>query len=187
MANYCEYDMHVCGAEGDVNEFVSILQRKHNKRRLPDARIYSAEVYSSYNDADGNYVACIFGDCAWSVFTSMLYGKYDMDKGLGLIITTLVDESRILNLKIEVWSQEVGIGFQEHYLLNYGDVIDESEKEVDVYYFDQSEYDESLSLDEKFDAYKRENDIPENLHLYDFDDNGECIKGGFYNYGTFAF
>lgn len=122
MANNCFYDMHVRGSIDNVDQFLDILQYKHHKYQF--SRVFGADVYDFevQSNEEGSFAtAMVYGDCAWSVAVCMT----DCDWSYQLSIpkyemTTLQNMSRQLNLDIEVWSEEPGMGFQEHYLYKNG-------------------------------------------------------------------
>ena len=90
------------------------------------------EVYANrrLDEANASYIS---GYCAWSVYSCMFgtsHTYYDDfitekygNKYIGFMGTTLPDESRRLNLKIEVYSEEPGCGFMEHYLIDNGEIL----------------------------------------------------------------
>lgn len=93
-------------------------------------RVFEAYVNRNKDEPNASY---IFGYCAWSVYSCMFgtpHTYYDDfitekygNKYIGFIGTTLPDESRRLNLKIEVYSEEPGCGFMEHYLIDNGEIL----------------------------------------------------------------
>lgn len=136
MPNYCGYDMKVIGVKEKVEEFIKVLKADYSYSnnnfsfdrhmfRVFDAAVYDEEIN------DDNYIAYINGNCAWSVATCMFENGYykDVKERFPDIFrgTTVVDESKKLQLKIEIFSEECGMCFQEHYLIDNGNIkIDES-------------------------------------------------------------
>lgn len=125
MPNYCYYTMKVAGKQSDIEKLVEVMNRDYNyisggKKPLPHLwRVFEA-TYDKVNQL-------ITGDCAWSVYCCMFDGKgtYQGDhkndpKYNG---TTIVALSKELNLKIEIYSEETGMCFQEHYLIDKGKVL----------------------------------------------------------------
>lgn len=153
MANYCYYEMKVVGKENNVKELVKYLEAnyeyKGNELVMCEAdkhffRVFYAEVIDEYG-ADKGYINLISGDCAWSTFSCMLKGEhsyYDIFKNRkGFKGTNLVDASRDLSLDIEVFSEEPGCGFMEHYLIKQGVMdIDECENYEETYNEEIDEY-----------------------------------------------
>lgn len=93
-------------------------------------RVFEAYVNRSEDEPNASY---LYGYCAWSVYSCMFgtsHTYYDDfitekygNKYIGFMGTTLPDESRRLNLKIEVYSEEPGCGFMEHYLIDNGEIL----------------------------------------------------------------
>lgn len=93
-------------------------------------RVFEAYVNRIKDEPNASYLS---GYCAWSVYSCMFgtpHTYYDDfitekhgNKYIGFIGTTLPDESRRLNLKIEVYSEEPGCGFMEHYLIDNGEIL----------------------------------------------------------------
>ena len=127
MPNYCNYSMEISGKPADVDEFVKIIQADYKykdgicnvERHL--WRVFSADAYDE-KISNGIKTTCVSGDCAWSVSSCMTGEGYQADypdrNG-----TTLQEESKRLNLAIEVYSEEPGVGFMEHYLYIDGEEI----------------------------------------------------------------
>lgn len=92
-------------------------------------RIFETYVNRSEDEPNASYVS---GYCAWSVYSCMFKGKYTYyndfitekhGKYIGFKGTTLPDESKNLNLKIEVYSEESGCAFMEHFLIDNGEIL----------------------------------------------------------------
>lgn len=123
MANNCYYSMTVAGRKSDVKALIEQLQFK----ALP----YIGRVFECYESSEletielpgcGSFIKInLGGDCAWSVSSSMLRGG------------TLIDASIMRNLLIEIFSEESGIGFCEHYVLCQGVVLVAEEVELHTY------------------------------------------------------
>lgn len=156
MPNYCSYAMVVKGKKENVDEFINIIQAGYNyhsdeKPSRHMFRIFEADVID-YEDrevspeGDAIYRAHIIGDCAWSVHSCMFEGDGTYYSNVSLTTpeekfngTTLPVESKRLNLEIEVFSEECGFAFQEHYLISNGEVL--QNECVDWYCHDLSDYD----------------------------------------------
>lgn len=133
MPNYCYYEMCVRGQKKNVEEFIKVIKADYNytdmkftyKRHL--FRVFSADYDELEQVENDDYRVIISGDCAWSVATCMLpHGYYRSLKAEypnEFRGTTLQKESRKLNLAIEVYSEECGMCFQEHYLFDNGEEI----------------------------------------------------------------
>ena len=93
-------------------------------------RVFETYVNRNKDEPNASYLS---GYCAWSVYSCMFgtpHTYYDDfitekygNKYIGFMGTTLPDESRRLNLKIELYSEEPGCGFMEHYLIDNGEIL----------------------------------------------------------------
>lgn len=93
-------------------------------------RVFEAYVDRDLDEANASYIT---GYCAWSVYSCMFKGDYTYydrfikenynNKYIGFKGTTLPDESKNLNLKIEVYSEESGCAFMEHFLIDNGEIL----------------------------------------------------------------
>ena len=133
MPNYCNYSMCVVGKKENIEEFIKVIQAdydygnmvfNHDRHMF---RVFEANHDEIEERYDGRYQTVINGYCAWSVSSCMLEGGYyksvkrdypDNFKG-----TTLDRESERLNLSIEVYSEEPGCCFQEHYIITDGNIV----------------------------------------------------------------
>ena len=167
MPNYCNYSMKVVGKETKVDEFIKIIQTDYefddNGKCNVDRhfwRVFEADV-TSEDIADGIKSATIYGYCAWSVYSCMFDGAHTYqgrhpnpeDGG-----TTLQRESARLNLDIEVFSEESGCCFMEHYLIQNGKIkIDDC---VDFYEYCTDDYEtvEEMNDDLETDITQEEFD-----------------------------
>lgn len=132
MPNYCNYSMCVVGAKENVEEFIKVINSNYDYNKMEFDydrhmfRVFEAicdEIEERYN---GTYQAIINGYCAWSVASCMLeHGYYQDCKasfGDNFRGTTLLLESERLGLDIEVFSEESGMCFQEHYIIRKGNL-----------------------------------------------------------------
>ena len=142
------YSMCVIGKKNDVEEFIKVAQADYDYGTMEFShdrhffRVFEA-YYNGIEDlGDDLYQVIINGDCAWSVGCCMFRGGYydDFKKRFPNEFrgTTIQIESKRLNLSVEVFSEECGMCFQEHYIVIDGDII-ETECE-DWYEYDISEY-----------------------------------------------
>ena len=105
---------------------------------------------------DNNCYAVMSGDCANSVFVCMFEGpnSYYTD-GLNSWIkdlakehaTTVVQLSKDLDLKIEIYSNEPSFGMAEHYIVDKGKVIADEEYPFHLYYLADYETEEQAEED----------------------------------------
>lgn len=103
-------------------------------------RVFEAYVDRSVDEPNASYIS---GYCAWSVYSCMFKGDYTYyndflkdygNRYIGFMGTTLPDESRRLNLKVEVYSEESGCAFMEHFLIDNGEIL--IEDCIDIEYED---------------------------------------------------
>lgn len=166
MANICCFVMRVKGKKENVLKFQRIITRDRTGMDVDD-EIFAEEiskcfykwieecnVYNEKETKDGEYVIEMSGDCAWSVSTAML------SNGTG--IYNIEDLSQDLKLKIEVYSEEYGIGFQEHYFFDNGNqLIDEICTDAFEFYIENEDdlkevnelYGTSYIMDDVEDGY----------------------------------
>ena len=178
MANNCFYDLKAVGTKKSVKELVRILQYKHPKLCL--YRIFSAEVCDEGVTPHGKYYVIICGDVAWSIYSSMLHEPMPGPKGWSDILT----ETDRLNLTVEIFSSEPGIGFQEHYIINKGEIkVDECPDYSEIWY-DSSDW-EGNTEKAKFAAFCKGYGL-RNVSLKDLEDGCIYKVGGLPNYGEWS-
>ena len=133
MSNYCNYSMCVVGTKENVEEFTKVINADYDYRTMQFSydrhmfRVFEAECDEIEERDNGIYQTVINGYCAWSVSSCMLEGGYYKDckerYGSNFRGTTLLIESKRLNIDIEVFSEESGMCFQEHYVIRDGRLI----------------------------------------------------------------
>lgn len=109
MANNAFYLMKVVGNHNNIEAFIRAMKWQGEYTEQGVGRVFNADV----SEQEGNY-AMIEGDCAWSVISAM------RNEGNPNNIEKL---SARLNLAIEVYCEECGFEFQEHFLVINGNVI----------------------------------------------------------------
>lgn len=207
MPNYCVYNMKVTGRQEDVDQFIKELQVtdysyndygcsgiEEGLRHL--CRVFSADViYDIPNkikiDVDNSVIlrdVILSGDCAWSVASCMTdsptsyYNQLRERYGNRSKATTLKLESKILNLIIEVYSEEPGCCFSEHMLyVNGEEIIDEC-----VDYYETWEDEDGNELDDPiieggYDSWDFTSEYDRSLAKTIFDKHGGtplCILEG---------
>lgn len=133
MPNICIGTVKVRGYKDNVEEFTRIIQSKYDYDK-PDMEFHKPHfwrVFEAYIASYETYgllaVAEYDISCAWSVAACMLPGKfsyYDDTKdginGIKTYGTHLLEIGKKLNLDVEIFSSEPGVGFQEHYRIQSG-------------------------------------------------------------------
>lgn len=139
MPNYCDYSMKVTGYKDNVDEFIRIINYEYENGPY-FARIFEHDVV----DEQINGVcktAVIEGYLAWSVHCCMMPGSlsYYADDSTGKL-TNLIEQSKRLNLHLDVWGEETeGMFFQERYKIIDG--VTTRDECRDIKCFDLSEFD----------------------------------------------
>jgi len=141
MPNLCSYGMKVVGTKENKDKLLEIMKRGYDCTKEDDIHMWRVfDAYRNSYKGDDEELYFIGGNCAWSVYSCMFDGPgtYQQrdETGKG---TTIVQLSKDLNLDIEIFSEEPGIGFMEHYIIRQGDVT--TNDVVDYYEYDIEEYD----------------------------------------------
>ena len=129
MANICSFSMLVNGTHDNIEKFYNAMSQ--------DGDIYmgrgaEAEIkYDDNYDDEGNDRAFIDGWCKWSVQSALhdnaismrtkpeMWAFHNTDPSK-LEFITFIEASEKWNLEVEVYSEEPGCEFQEHYIVRNG-------------------------------------------------------------------
>lgn len=172
MANNCFYDMHIVGKKDDVDYLID--QIKEGKT----GRVFSVDVYEYEEKEESDYPymyqhnethAYICGDCAWSVFSTFLTANGNNFKN--------ILKSR--KLLVEIYSEEPGCGFMEHYMWEFGE---ERLNETRDYYtetIDNLEEDQDALEEFLENELVKEKGITKDNYKDFADDDGWITIGGF--------
>lgn len=138
MPNYCAYDMRIKGTKENVYTLIDYLKSGYSHEDgiwESEADHHFFRVFEANHEKEtdevlgnGEIVANVFGDCAWSVYSCMFEGDHAyytqwQEKAKVFKAITLPKASEKLGLTIEVYSKEPGIGFMEHYLIENGEIL----------------------------------------------------------------
>lgn len=120
MANYCDYTMKVVGKKQDIHELLNILNREYdyNDKSIVDRHLLG-NMASRIAEETNDYTI-IKGQCLWSVAHAMFN---DEDNPEMYALTTLDVLTQELGLKLELYSQERSFCFQEHILVDQGEIL----------------------------------------------------------------
>lgn len=154
MANICDFSMCVKGAHDDIEKFYNAMSQNGN---IYMGRGADAEI--QYEDEDN--VAFIDGWCKWSIQSAMIdnaismrtepdmwYFGDNVDKSK-LEFITLIEACKKWNIIMEVYSEETGCCFQEHFIIRNGDVeVDEC---VDYYEYYLGDYNTKEEAEEELE------------------------------------
>lgn len=119
--------MAITGKQDKVEELIQIMRNDYNC--TPDDPLHLWRVFSayenmrmSYDDTEDIITVTVGGDCAWSVASCMLEGGYNNSNN-NCNGTTLERETQRLGLVVEVYSEECGNAFMEHYIIASGEFV----------------------------------------------------------------
>jgi hypothetical protein len=142
MPNICTYSMRVKGTPEAIDE---LAKRLTDYSHAPHFwRIFDAERCDSPLEDNGELLTGFYGSCAWSVRSCMMddsplcYACEFASEGKS---TSLDKTARELGIDIEVYSEEVGCGFAEHYLYTRdGSKAVAETTDCEEYYWDRDEF-----------------------------------------------
>ena len=159
--------MAITGKRDNVEALIQIMQNDYDC--TPDEplhlwRVFNAEetMRMSYDDTEDIITATLSGDCAWSVATCMLEGGYQVqfNRDGRCNGTTLEKETKRLGLVVEIYSEECGCAFMEHYIIASGEFIVNETVEWSEYFMDNfddvADFNETTGenwTEEQFEAY----------------------------------
>ena len=172
MANLCSFLMKVRGNKEDIIQFHKALNQ--------EGKIWMGRGAETDLVFEEDGAAFMSGTCKWSVISALVDNAISMrtepnrwsfseeDKDLEFV--TLFEACKKWNLIMEVYSEECGFEFQEHFICDKGEVLcDECVdwEEYDIYdYETREEAEEDLNV--KFTDEEWENE-----------DDGRICRGGF--------
>lgn len=143
MANICSFSMKVRGNKEDIEQFYNAMMQK--------GTIYMGRGAEADIEWDDDDVALIDGWCKWSVQSAMVTNAISMRtepdiwywgdgvSSEGLEFITIFEACKKWNLIMEVYSEEGGCQFQEHYICDKGDIICDECVEWEEYDIDEYE------------------------------------------------
>lgn len=131
MPNYCDYTMKIVGKRIDCRTFMTKL----SSYDVPEHfwRIFEAIVCDEETEED-TVSFYISGYCAWSLESCCRASGYSNGVDLFEVNT------RELNLKMEAYSHEPGMGFEEHYIYDNGECVEAECVDMTEYFWDKSEF-----------------------------------------------
>lgn len=130
MANDCYFSMKVTGQNENIKEFCMALTHYKNSNTYIGRGTYQGEDIE-YEDG----CAYVHADCPWSILTSFVDVTTKTENGIEYI--NIYEACNKFNVNFEVYSEELGFEFQEHFSYIDGDKFEEC---IDVEEFDVSEY-----------------------------------------------
>lgn len=152
MANYAQFEMRVVGDPLNVKKFIEIMQVDEYDT-TPNGKPHFFRIFEAHLEKKSDVkhgFAHIDGYCAWSIVSCMTdvsphtyYNQhaYDLDDNGEIKLpnaTHLAETTKKLNLKVETFAEEAGVGFEEHIIYDNGeevlnDVVDMVEYLTDDY------------------------------------------------------
>lgn len=140
MPNYCDFEMKVKGSKTTIARVLKCMNTDYNYSEGKPSHKHFFRVFQAdksgepVKNEDGTYTQVVYGYCAWSVSSCMLDGNfsyYDSVKKNHPEIfmgTTLAEQSK--DCTIEVFSEEPGMCFSEHYIFKNGECLCSDECEI---------------------------------------------------------
>lgn len=192
MANSCDFEMKVKGKSESVETLIKLL--KDHELDESEERYFGGWLenimYEMEDDPiNQSSIAFVTGGCKWSVILSLLGVKdsyYDEDKkdyGDKSKVTCLENESKRLNLDIEIYSSEYGVGFEEHFLIKEGELLINdcvNAWQLDEMYFENEDLSEEFKeIVERFYKKKISNNEWEELHKWLLENPRNYRLGGY--------
>lgn len=148
MANICNFAMVVTGKEENIKQFIDMMNHRGIVWMGGGADTETEDIVEI---GEGKFRYEIIGDTKWSVKSSLIDAAISMRENpdewtLGknvdrekLSFVTLFEACKQLKLDMEVYSEEPGCCFQEHYLFVGGDLITEESVEYSEEYNEDTE------------------------------------------------
>lgn len=102
------------------------------------------------------------GDCAWSFYSAFVDPAS----------RSIAEETERLGLTVEAYSCEPGIGFQEHWVIDEGNIIDDECRDFSAYFLGDYPEEELEELAERLG-------VTVDHMLGNVNDNGDFEVGGF--------
>ena len=158
MANICNFSMMVKGKKENIEQFVDMMEQKGTVWMGRGAVV----TFANMEEVENEKCRCqIDGETSWSVQSSLVNNAISMrtepnkrlwEKMLNktkLSFVTLFEACKQLGLDMEVYSEECGFGFQEHYLFIDGELVkDECVDYSEEYNEETEEYESSGGFDD---------------------------------------
>ena len=168
MPNYCNYLLKVKGNKENCKKFHEIMEDYDLPRHF--WRVFEADIYNE-EETENGYVMEIGGTCAWSVYSCMCKGLHTYANDNPEKSTSLQEQSLQLGLEIEVYSEEPGMGFMEHFHYKNGEILADECRNFSCIWWDKDEY-------PTFEEFCEEYDLS-GITEEDLNDNDEYCVGGF--------
>lgn len=140
MPNYCDYEMKIKGSKEAIQRVLDCLNADYNYGEGKPSHKHFFRVFdatkggTAKKNKDGTYTQLIYGYCAWSVSSCMLEGAFSYYSSVkenhpDIFMGTTLDEQSE-DCIIEVFSEEPGMCFSEHYVFKDGKCVCDEEAEI---------------------------------------------------------
>lgn len=129
MSSWCGYEMRTIGTKENLEKLERIM---NNKESIHMREVHYAESFDIKKLDDKLYIGSFCGECTKSVYFSMVEGEGCFYPGQ-VNGTCLLELSKELDLKIEIYSIEPVARFEEHYFIENGECIVKERKEYEEY------------------------------------------------------
>ena len=147
MPNYCNYEIKVKGSKNAINNLLECLKAHYDYTEGKPTHKHFFRVFEviegDYYKEGKDYVMYILGYCAWSVHSAMVskasesyYTYLKKEHPQEFMGTTLLEESK--NCEIEVFSEEIGCEFSEHYIFKNGKCLLDECVEIELGGYDKN-------------------------------------------------
>lgn len=167
MANFCEMDLHVASKNEEAVKAIKDAFTFNEDEGICAGRIYDSFIYEEgFNKETGEYYAYIMADIAWSVKSAILDKK---------VLQGLIEKYK---LDLEIYSEEPGCGFMEHFRWECGEQVENEVADFALIHLDNME-DEDLR--DEFFSQEATKKYPITIDNYESfaDDEGYIKLGGF--------
>lgn len=135
MANYCSYEMKIKGKKENVDKLIEYLKSdyRYENNVLVECeadkhfcRVFECHIAESGEEEYQGY-EIVYGSCAWSVLSCMMSGDHtyykDFKKCENNKVTCMTEATKELDLEVEIFSEEPGCCFMEHFLIDKGEIL----------------------------------------------------------------
>ena len=156
-------EMKIKGSKNAIRRVIACMKADYNYLAGKPAHKHFFRVFDVGDDepiidnGDGTFTKWVWFDCAWSVNSCMCSGAFSYyndckanhpDIFMG---TTIAEQSH--DCEIEIFSEEEGMGFSEHYLFRNGECLIDDTCEIE-----QAGYDDygNITTDINWDEYDGE-------------------------------
>lgn len=163
MANNCFYEMKIKGSRESCNKWLQRMKSYDEPSHF--YRMFEVYVDDEYG-TESEYCMQLSGDCAWSLESCCRASGYS--NGIDLF----AENTEELNIVMEAYSTEPGIGFQEHYIYNNGQCEAEECVDYTELYWDKDDF-------PSFDDFKKEYNLEDDISEDDLDEGEYIHQGGF--------